>query len=87
MKRINYSYATKLNGQLIRHAYGFPFYVLCSQSGGQSLVCGPNNTLFGKSSSWQGAQRIASRLNKLWLADKQAGMTEWRIDSKVVSLN
>ena len=69
-KRINYTYATKLNGETIKIAYGYPFHIVCSLSGGQSLVMGPNNTLFGKSWSWIGATAIASKLNKQWASDR-----------------
>lgn len=69
--RLNYNHTKTLAGLPIIHAYGCPFYIIPSWSGGKSEVIGPDGKVYGKSWSWIGARRIASRLNKQWLVTER----------------
>jgi hypothetical protein len=68
MKRLDYTFATTLDGRTIKHKYGWPFYVLCSGNS-TFTVLGPHEVVIGRYSSMKYATRIASNANKEWYKD------------------
>jgi len=68
--RFNYDFATRLNGQVIRHCYGYPFYMIMPASKGAIFVADSGGLVVSVKWGYSAARRECTRLNRLWVSSR-----------------